>query len=150
MRATIVAAALLLTACGSDPGGPQEGPALGYWTPSASFGWTCGRPGTSVEGTAPAPFAAAPIDVLIRGGGVIVWNLPGGAVEHSGAAAGLCIEVPAGSDHGHPREAYRSCIARDGMGNELPDQAGAGPIEWDVGTPDECWCTAYLEYAGPE
>lgn len=142
-------AAILLTACGADPGGPTEGPALGVWTLSEDTPWECSRPATGDDCTAPAPFTSEPLDVAVRGGGVIAWTTAAGTAEHQGSADGLCITVPTATEHAHRRDLYTFCLAHDAMGNVLPDLAGAH-LRWDTGTADECGCLALFDYAGPE
>ena len=149
MHHTIVAV-MLLAACGADPGGSQEGPALGYWTPASDrlYGWRCNPPGAG-ECVGPPPFSTAPLDVRIGAAGAIEWNMPSEVIEHNGDLGTWCIDVPAATERGHEREPYLFCTLHDEMDVAIPGRAAA-VLRWDAGTGDECWCGGYFDYAGPE
>ena len=104
MRA--LAALILLAACGGDdvdPGvdarGVEPGPIDGAW----SIAWSC-----ESSCATPRPDMTRTTTLTVTSGDLTFGGGPGGGI-HRGAVSGTCVDVPAGSDGGRNRVAYRVC-----------------------------------------
>jgi hypothetical protein len=140
----ILGLVLVMAACGGDDG-TGDGPQAGFWIPSQDFGWGCSSPVTQTSCLPPAYFSPLPDAAEIRGGGVVNWV---GTIEHQGAVDGSCIAVPEAMERGVLRAEYTFC--RVTVDDVLRDDRAAASVRWNVGTPDECGCSALFDYDGAE
>lgn len=139
MKIVALAVLALVAACTDPP--TTGGPPRGRWTTDTLLGWGCAN-----ACVPPPPFDVAPTGAVVTDDS-IQWN---GLHAHDATPDGDCIDVAAGNDGGHARDAYSLCTTRDPAGVLQPDMAATSPpIRWDAGLADECSCGAFLRYVGP-